>query len=183
MRPNIIFLIATAFAMPGCSAAAADAAPVPLSATPSGLAALDDAALFATLAELDSTLFRAAFDSCDIAQIRSLVADDLEFYDDRTGLTYSNGKDFVDQISCLNWTKGNDPKIKRRLVPGSLTVERLGDWGAMQRGRHQFYRVLPDGRDRLEGDADFIHLWHYDPAGWKIARVISYGHRPAAAGD
>ncbi len=181
MRPRTLFLIATAIAMPGCSAAvAADAAPVSLSAGPT---ALDDAGLFATLAELDSALFGAAFGSCDIARVRSLVSDDLEFYDDRSGLTNTSGEEFVQHINCLNWTEGNDPQIARRLVPESLTVERLGDWGAMQRGRHQFYLVVPDGEDRLEGDADFIHLWRYDPAGWKIARVISYGHRPAAAGD
>lgn len=181
MRPRSLFLIATAFAMPGCSAA--NAAPVSLSASPSDLAALDDAGLFEALAELDSVLFNAAFDTCDIRQVRALAADDLEFYDDRSGLAYSSGEAFVAGINCLNWTKGNDPQIARRLVPGSLTVERLGDWGAMQRGRHQFYLVLPDGEVRLEGDADFIHLWRHDPAGWKIARVISYGHRPANAGD
>ena len=184
MRPRTLFLIATALAMPGSSAAiAADSAPSTLSASPSGPVALDGAELFETLAKLDSALFHAAFVSCDIARIRSLVADDLEFYDDRTGLTHSSGKDFVDHVSCLNWTEGNDPKIKRRLLPGSLTVERLGDWGAMQRGRHQFYLVVPDGEDRLEGDADFIHLWRHDATGWKIARVISFGHLPAATGD
>lgn len=183
MRPSILILIATAFAMPGSSAVAAETVAAPLSAGQSGPAALDDAALFDTLAGLDSALFTAAFDTCDIAQVRALAADDLEFYDDRSGLAYSSGDAFVAGINCLNWTKGNDRQIARHLVPESLTAERLGDWGAMQRGRHQFYLVMPDGEERLEGDADFIHLWRHDAAGWKIARVISYGHRAAKAED
>lgn len=173
MRTGALFLIASALAMPG---SAAIAAPPASHAAP---ATLDEAALFDTLAALDSTLFAAAFDSCDTARVRALVADDLEFYDDRSGLAYDSGDSFVAGINCLNWVRGNDPQIARRLVPGSLTVERLGDWGAMQRGRHQFYRVVPGGEDQLEGDADFIHLWRHDASGWKIARVISHGHRAA----
>tara|TARA_R110002124_G_scaffold252634_1_gene418029 strand:- start:2017 stop:2568 length:552 start_codon:yes stop_codon:yes gene_type:complete len=181
MRPNIMILIATLFAMTGYPAAAAESVPAPLSASQSGPAALDDAALFDTLAALDNILFTAAFDTCDIAKVRAMTADDLEFYDDRSGLAYASGDAFVADINCLNWTEGNDPQIARRLVPESLTVERLGDWGAMQRGRHQFYLVVPGGEDRLEGDADFIHLWRHDATGWKIARVISHGHRAAVA--
>ncbi|MEH6827240.1 nuclear transport factor 2 family protein [Parasphingorhabdus sp.] len=177
MRPRNMILIATLFAMTGYPAIAAEPVPAPLPARQPGPATLDDAALFDTLATLDSALFTAAFGTCDIARVRALAADDLEFYDDRSGLAYGSGDAFVAGINCLNWTRGNDPQIARRLVPESLTVERLGNWGAMQRGRHQFYLVVPDGEDRLEGDADFIHLWRHDATGWKIARVISYGHR------
>ncbi len=182
MRPITPFFLAAALAATaGPGLAAAQDTPTLSDGTPAR--PLDDAALFDTIAALDTSLFTAAFFTCDVARVRALVTDDLEFYDDRSGLAYTSGDAFAADINCLHWTQGNDPQIARRLVPGSMTVDRLGDWGAMQRGRHQFYRVVPGGADVLEGDADFIHLWCRDPDGWKIARVISYGHRAAVPAD
>lgn len=182
MRPITPFVLAAALAAAaGPGLAAAQDSPAPRAET--AAQPLDDTALFDTIAALDTALFTAAFVSCDVARVRALVTDDLEFYDDRSGLAYTGGDAFTDDINCLHWTQGNDPQIARRLVPGSMTVDRLGDWGAMQRGLHQFYRVVPGGTNVLEGDADFIHLWRRDADGWKIARVISYGHRAAASGN
>lgn len=151
----------------------------PAAIAQTGPDSMSDAQIDAALTATDHAMFEATFDTCDLDRVRSLITDDVEFYHDRSGLEITDADSFMAQINCLNWTQGDDPQIRRVLEPGSLTSRRLGDYGAMQTGRHSFYMVHDDGSEQLLETANFIHIWRYTPEGWQIARIISYDHHEA----
>ena len=71
---------------------------------------------------------------------------------------------------------GTDFRARRELVPGSMSVHVIGDYGAMQMGTHRFYALREGKADRLTETGKFIDLWKREGDGWKLARVISYDH-------
>lgn len=123
--------------------------------------------LHAEIIEMDSLLFNIAFDQCDAAVFRKIIADDVEFYDDRYGLNVSRG----DKIKSLIGTKTRSQKVTRKL--NFCSVAQLGDFGALQTGEHTFY-----SNDTPQGTGKFIHIWERKEKDWKLKRVISYEHRP-----
>lgn len=124
--------------------------------------------LFQTISALDTKLFDA-YNHCDLDTLGAMVADDLEFYHDKTGL--SVGKQvFLDAIK--NNICG---KVHRILVPGTLEVYPLKGYGAVEIGVHRFTHP---GIDNELGEAKFITLWQNKDGSWKITRVISYDHEP-----
>lgn len=128
--------------------------------------------VYEELANMDRELFAAAFESCDQARFSSLFTDDAEFYHDRTGASYGEA---VKQLrSCPR-----DNGVKRTLVAGSLEVYPIKDFGAIQMGRHTFTR---EGEPGVE-IARFIHLWRYSDGQWRLARVMSFDHRPMTDQD
>ena len=128
--------------------------------------------LYEELAKMDRELFEAAFVNCDQAKFSSLFTDDPEFYHDRDGASYGEA---VKQLrSCPR-----DNGVKRTLVAGSLEVYPIKDFGAVQTGRHMFTRVGDPGAEI----AKFVHLWHYSEGKWRLARVISFDHRPMTDQD
>jgi hypothetical protein len=126
--------------------------------------------LFATVAGLDKKLFDA-YNSCDLATLGSLVADDLEFYHDKTGLTVGK-QPFVDAIK--NNICG---KTQRTLVPGSLEVYPLANYGAVEIGVHRF--THPSNPELGVGEGKFVTVWRFKDGAWQITRAISYDHEPA----
>jgi hypothetical protein len=124
--------------------------------------------LFDELARMDKELFDAAFVTCDKNRFRSLFTEDAEFYHDRTGASY--GEAVRTLKSCPR-----DNGVRRRLVPGSLEVYPISNYGAVQIGRHLFTREGEQGAEV----AKFIHLWHKKDNVWRLARVLSFDHRPA----
>ncbi len=127
----------------------------------------------ANLKQLDAKLFKAAFETCEMDVVSGLLADDLEFYHDRDGLSYTTADAFIADV------KRDCGGGKRVLVEDSLTTHMIGDFGAMQHGRHEFHQVMPDGSSIAREKGVFMHMWKRDaagPAGWKISRVISYDH-------
>ena len=124
--------------------------------------------LFDDLARMDRALFDAAFVTCDTAAFRAIFTDDAEFYHDRTGLAV--GEDARTMKSCPR-----DNGVTRTLVPGSLEVYPLNDYGAIQMGRHRFARAGEPGSE----EAKFVHVWKREGTTWKLARVLSFDHRPA----
>jgi hypothetical protein len=132
-------------------------------------AGMSKAQLFQTMSALDTKLFDAA-NRCDYATLSSLVADDLEFYHDKSGLAV--GKQvFLDAIK--NNTCG---KMIRELVPGSLEVYPIGDYGAIEVGVHLFHHPGHDN-DTPVGKAKFLQVWQYKDGAWRLTRVISYDHQ------
>jgi Domain of unknown function (DUF4440) len=61
------------------------------------------------------------------------------------------------------------------LVPDSLEVYPIKNYGAVQIGRHLFTRQGEQGSEV----AKFVHLWHKTEGGWRLARVLSFDHRPS----
>jgi hypothetical protein len=126
--------------------------------------------LFQTIQSLDARLFDA-YNHCDPDKFEPLVADDVEFYHDKTGL--STGRQ-----SLLDALKNNIcGKVTRELVPGTLEVYPIVNYGAVEIGVHRFHH--PENADHV-GEAKFIHLWQNKDGVWKLTRVISFDHHGAA---
>ena len=123
--------------------------------------------LFRTIASLDSELFDA-YNRCDLEKFGSLLADDLEFYHDQTGLS-------VGKAPFLTAIKQNIcGKTQRALLPDTLEVYPLKGYGAVETGIHRFHH--PGHPEYDVGDAKFIMLWQNKDGAWKVTRVISYDH-------
>lgn len=124
--------------------------------------------LYDELAEMDRKLFDAAFVKCDQDTFSSLFTDDAEFYHDRTGASYRQ------EVKTLR-SCPRENGVARTLVPGSLEVYPIKDFGAVQIGRHTFTRTGEPGAEI----AKFVHLWRYGEGRWRLSRVMSFDHRPA----
>ena len=134
--------------------------------------------LFDEIAAKDRALFGAVFDSCDIEKLRPLVADDLEFFHDKDGLSETSGAHFIDDIRqhCEHIKSGQDFRARREIVAGSMKVYPLNNYGAVETGEHRFYAIADGKPDQLTETAQFLHIWKNDNGTWKLARVVSYGH-------
>jgi ketosteroid isomerase-like protein len=129
--------------------------------------AAEQAELTRTVAALDTKLFDA-YNHCDLKTLGSMVADDLEFYHDQTGL-------MVGKAAFLEAIQNNIcGKVERTLVPGSLEVYRLKGYGAVEIGVHRFRRA--GHPEDLGGEAKFVEIWKNTGGAWVLTRVISYDH-------
>jgi hypothetical protein len=125
--------------------------------------------LYQTISGLDTTLFDA-YNHCDLTKMGSMVAEDLEFYHDQTGLS-------VGKQSLLDGVKNNIcGKVQRQLIAGSLQVYPLKGYGAVEIGVHRF--THPNDPKNV-GDAKFVQLWQLKDGSWKLTRVISFDHNAA----
>ena len=120
---------------------------------------------------LDKELFDA-YNTCNIEKLGTMVADDLEFYHDKTGLAVGK-QPFLDAI------KSNIcGKVTRQLVAGTLEVYPIHGYGAVEIGVHRFYHPGTQDHD-VVGEAKFVTLWQYKDGAWRITRAISYDHELA----
>ena len=125
--------------------------------------------LYNELARMDGELFEAAFVTCDADKFRALFTDDAEFYHDRTGASFGDAARTMK--SCPR-----DNGVTRTLIAGSLEVYPMQGYGAIQIGRHAFARKGETGSEV----AQFVHLWKRENGVWRLARVLSFDHRPSA---
>lgn len=127
--------------------------------------------LFDQMAQLDTQVFDA-FNRCEqpglLERHAGFFAEGVEFYHDQGGVTWSRAE------MIANTQKHVCGKFHRELVPGSLRVYPLKDFGALAQGVHRFCQ---HGSGRCEGAADFMMIWRQEGAQWRITRVLSYGHR------
>ncbi len=124
--------------------------------------------LFKTVQALDRKLFDA-YNHCDLAALGALVADDLEFYHDKTGLSVGKAP-FIAAIK-----QNICGQVQRTLVPGSMEVYPLNGYGAVELGIHRFHHP---GQPENVGEAKFVTLWQNKNGVWKVTRAISYDHEP-----
>jgi ketosteroid isomerase-like protein len=132
-----------------------------------------DDALFKSMAALDAQVFDA-YNTCDLKTFASFFAEDVEFYHDKGGLMRGR-QALVDAVK--NNICG---KTRRDLVPGTLEVHPMDNFGALQIGTARFCdakQMHCDGKSG--GVGKFIHLWQNSGDTWKITRVISYDHASA----
>jgi hypothetical protein len=132
----------------------------------------EQVSLFDTIVKLDSQLFEQGFNQCQFEIWTALINQDLEFYDDRSGLNES--KDI--EIASFKDRCGIDNKsrIKRELI--STEVFPLNGFGAVQLGTHGFYLPNSSKHDFVEV-AKFIHIWALNNGNWTVKRVVSYDHK------
>lgn len=124
--------------------------------------------LYAEIAHMDSVLFDA-YNSQDIAQLRTLFTEDLEFFHDTGGLN-----DYEGTISAFKGIFSQDFVITRTLVPESMEVYPIKDYGAVQTGLHQFCH--PENGIIDCGSFKFVHVWQKEGGQWRVARIVSYDH-------
>ena len=137
--------------------------------------------LVAEIAALDQALFAAFFDRCDIEAIGGMVTEDVEFYHDKGGLTATSREQLVAAFrgTCERQAQGTDFRARRELVPGTLQVYPLNNYGAIEVGVHRFYAVAPDRPVKLTETGRFTMVWKKEGDAWRLARVLSYDHRLA----
>ena len=125
------------------------------------------------IAQLDNEVFDA-FNRCsDPAQLQKHAGyfdANVEFYHDTGGVTWTRDAMLANtaKYACGNFT--------RELVPGTLKVYPIKDFGAIAQGVHRFCQIASG---QCEGLADFVIVWRKQDGQWRITRVLSYGHRPA----
>lgn len=129
-----------------------------------------------TIRRLDS-LFWAAYNACDVEKMQTFFTDDLEFYHDKGGLTTSLAS--LIEVTKKNLCSNKDWRLRREVVPGSLQVFPLNNYGAILSGEHVFFVNEAGQKERLDGHAKFTHVWRYKDNEWKMHRILSFDHRPA----
>jgi len=136
---------------------------------------LRSGALFDELARMDAMLFDASFASCDAAKANAIFADDVEFYHDEAG--FSAGEQVRENTRQLTASCPAARGVTRSVVPGSLRVYPIKDYGAVQVGVHWF-----DERGAATSTlARFVHLWKFQDGQWRLARVLSLDHHAVDA--
>lgn len=127
-----------------------------------------------TIAALDRAVFDAFNHCADPAQLlrhAGYFDPAVEFYHDTGGVTWTREAmlENTRKYACGNFT--------RELVPGTLEVFSIKDFGALARGQHRF---CDSQTLTCDGLADFTILWRLQQGQWQITRVMSYAHRANA---
>ena len=135
--------------------------------------------LYRTIMGLDSILFVKGFNNCELKEMEHLIAPDLEFYHDQTGISSSKEEFFkaIEQNICGSV----DKKPIRKLVADSMEVFPLYNngvlYGAIQNGVHEFYIKTANKEPYITGIAKFSHVFIKQDGNWQLKRVLSYDHR------
>lgn len=143
----------------------------PLHATSATAAEPTAPSLQDTIAALDYQVFDS-FNRCtDPAQLQKHAGyfdPAVEFYHDTGGVTWTR------EAMLANTAKYVCGNFTRELIPGTLEVFAIKDFGALARGQHRF---CDSKSHKCEGLADFTILWRLQDGQWQITRVMSYAHR------
>src|SRR5215469_10013997 len=119
----------------------------------------------------DRQLFDA-YNTCNVAQFSRSLSSDLEFFHDTTGIT---GHDWM--VDALEKRCAEQTKYHRTLDEQSVQIFPVPGYGAMEIGTHRFYEKRPDGSGQLDANPGFANVWKKTTDGWKLTRVLSFGHR------
>lgn len=127
--------------------------------------------IYDAIVHMDSVLFHA-LNTKDIEKIKITFSDSLEFYHDKDGLqgytkTIENFKSIFENKNLAD--------LRRDLVPESMEVFPINNYGAVQTGSHIFCHTENGKLDC--GTFKFVHLWQNKDGQWKLARVISFDHK------
>ncbi|WP_153798285.1 nuclear transport factor 2 family protein [Foetidibacter luteolus] len=124
----------------------------------------DDEALYNEILIMDSLYFDT-YNTCNLEKMNSLMSDSLEFYHDKGGLSTSKS-------GVIEAIKNNIcGKVSRILVPGSIEVYPINNYGAVEIGYHRFQNHAEGGSVSRPGK--FIIIWQKTAGQWQITRVVS----------
>jgi hypothetical protein len=106
------------------------------------------------------------------------VTDDFEMFHDKGGRVATSGADYVQQSAdtCKRQSEGIDFLSTRKLVPGSLKVYPINNYGAIETGVHEFFAVKKGEPDRLTETGQFTIVWKEENGQWRAARALSFDH-------
>jgi hypothetical protein len=149
---------------------------------PGGIARTADAPDPTTATVQDrERVFWSAYNDCAVASMPALIAEDVEFYHDRGGVTL--GRDALVESVRKNLCSNPDYRIRREEVAGTVRVFTLKKegvvYGAVVSGEHTFDIVEKGKPPVRDGLARFTTLWLLRDGAWRMSRVLSYDHGPA----
>lgn len=124
--------------------------------------------LYKHILAMDQRFF-AAFNRQDLAALAGFFSRDLEFYHDTGGFS-----DYAANMAASKRLFANNKTLQRELITDSMEVYPIKDYGAIQMGMHRFCNWEQSKEDC--GVFRFTHIWKREVDGWKLSRVISYGH-------
>lgn len=138
--------------------------------------------LTAQISARDAAVFDVFFNQCQPEKLRALVTPDVEFYHDKGGVVALNAGGLIADYekSCTARQAPDAWRSRRELVASSLKVDPVPGFGAIEEGDHQFFERQGDGPEKLVGTAHFVILWALTADGWRMKRVLSYGHHAVA---
>lgn len=124
-----------------------------------------------TIAALDQAVFESFNRCADPAQLENHASHfdpAVEFYHDTGGVTWTREAMLANTgtFACGHFT--------RQLLPGTLEVLAIKNFGALARGQHRF---CDNHSGNCEGLANFTIPWRLRDGQWQITRVLSYAHR------
>jgi len=119
------------------------------------------------IAAIDAKVF-TAYNTCDLDTFARYFDPDVAFFHDTGGATFDR-KSVVD--STRKYICG---KVHRELLPASLHVYPVKDYGAIEEGEHYFCELASG---ECAGIAKFVIVWARREDGWHATQVLSYGHR------
>ncbi|SFD65554.1 protein of unknown function [Chitinophaga sp. CF118] len=129
-----------------------------------------DLQLYKDILHMDSVMFDA-FNTQNLNILKTVFAENLEFYHDKGGLT-----DYKTNMENFrrNFEMNANSALRRELVKGSLEVYPVPGYGAIETGIHRF--IHTENGKELIGIYKFTHVWQYKDKEWKVTRVVSVGH-------
>lgn len=142
----------------------------PAPSTPPPAIAAEHSALTSTIAALDSALF-SAFNTHDADRLGTFFTPDLEFYHDKSGLA---GYDSTMANFRGLFARNADTGLRRDLVPGTLEVYPLGEFGLLEVCQHRFCHA-ENGKEDC-GTCKNVMVWRKEGESYRVSRVISYDH-------
>ena len=125
----------------------------------------DDAELFNEIVAMDTEFFDA-YNRCDLEKQEEIYSDTIEFFHDQGGLMTSK-KGILDATE-----KNICGKVTRHLVPRSIEVYPIKDFGAIEFGEHTF-KNNQESADTPSQVGKFVIFWEKQAAKWRITKVVS----------
>jgi len=128
----------------------------------------DVAALTTEIQKQDAAFF-GAFNAHELERMMSFFSSDVEFYHDK------DGRVSFDQLKAAFQTMfSRNDGIRRELVPGTLRVYPVPNFGAIETGTHNFCHV-ERGKDDC-GTFQFVLVWQKQDGRWRVTRALSFDH-------
>ena len=112
------------------------------------------------------SIYFDAYNKCKMDIQTAMYDADIEFYHDKGGLMTSK-KDLLEALK-----KNICGKVTRELVPGSIEVYPIKNYGAIEMGLHKFHNNQ-EKENTPSHAAKFIIFWQLKDKEWKIKRVVS----------
>jgi hypothetical protein len=124
--------------------------------------------LFNEIARVDSLQF-GAFNARSLDQLMNYFDSSLELYQDNTGVrNFDQTKQAFGGLFKMNYV------LTRKLIPGTMEVYPIKDYGAIETGQHTFSHV--ENGQLQSFTYKFMQIWQKKDGVWRVTREITYGH-------
>jgi ketosteroid isomerase-like protein len=124
--------------------------------------------LFNEIAHADS-LQLGAFNARNLDQLMNYFDNSLELYQDNTGVrNFDQTKQAFGGLFKMNYV------LNRKLIPGTMEVYPIKDYGAIETGQHTFSHI--ENGQQQSFTYKFMQIWQKKDGAWKVTREITYGH-------